>query len=722
MSQVLQHTSLPGDVYEAMFAQGIDGFLLTSPDGRIHRANARACELLGWSEAEFVQLGRADVADLRDPAWAEAVAVRGRDGAYRGVLRLRRRDGSTFPAEVTSALFSDGGSTRAYVFFRDMTAAESEAARTAETRRAAAEVVDSLESFSDMYVGVDADWRITYINAQAEARLGVSRDDVVGGDLWECFPDLLGTPIEEAYREAVRTGRPVTVEARYAAADLWSETRVFPLRRGGLGVYFRDVGERRAMEEERERLLAAERRARTDAERAQHDLAHQATHDDLTGLLNRTGLAEQVGTVLDRWPVAGLTVLFVDLDRFGLVNDSLGHAAGDALLAVAGRRLADLAGSTELVARFGGDEFVMVMVDASAVAADRMAGAVIAALSEPVETGARLAVTASVGLSSSTVPADLDTLLREADAALHRAKDGGGGRAAWFDEQMHLQSVHRVRTERDLRLALDRDEFFLEYQPAFDLRYERITHVEALVRWRHPERGVVPPLDFIPVAEAAGLVSRLGEWVLGRVVEQAARWAHIPGLRVWFNVSPQQLVDRRMPGLVAAHLARVGLAADRLGIEVTESTFADSSCMAEVLEQVRALGVAVAIDDFGTGYSSLARLGDLPVDVIKIDRSFVQDLGTARGEAVLSSIVTLAHALDADVIAEGVETLEQLRALSVLGVDSASGFLLARPAVAEHLPMALPAAVFARPRLQMHPSVARVPRELRVRGVQRSSR
>ncbi|MGR6963325.1 putative bifunctional diguanylate cyclase/phosphodiesterase [Geodermatophilus sp. URMC 61] len=715
MSQVSPHPSLPGGVYEAMFTHGIDGFLLASPEGRIHRANARACQLLGWTEAEIVRLGRADIADRRDAGWAEAAAVRRRDGAYRGVLRMRRRDGSTFPAEVTTALFSDGGTTMAYAVFRDMTAAEAEAARTAESRRAAAEVVDSLESFSDMYVGVDADWRITYINAQAEARLGVSRAHVVGRDVWECFPDLLGTPIEAAYREAVRTGRPVTVEARYTAADLWSETRVFPLRRGGLGVYFRDVGERRAMEQERDRLLAAERRARAAAEQAQHDLAHRATHDDLTGLPNRAGLVQQVGAVLDRWPGVGVTVLFVDLDRLKLVNDGLGHGAGDALLAVAARRLADLAKPTELVARFGGDAFVMAMFDASAAAADRMAAAVVAALSEPVESGARLAVTASVGLSSSAGPADLDTLLREADAALHRAKDDGGGRAAWFDEQMHRQSVHRVRTERDLRLALDRDELFLEYQPAFDLRFERITHVEALVRWRHPERGVVPPGEFVPVAEEAGLVSRLGEWVLARVVEQAARWAHVPGLRVWLNVSPQQLVDRRMPELIAGHLTRVGVAADRLGIEVTESTFADSSCMAAVLAEVRALGVAVAIDDFGTGYSSLARLGTVPVDVIKIDRSFVCDLGTARGEALLSSIVTLAHALDADVVAEGVETLEQLRVLGALGVDSACGYLLARPAPPEHLPMALPTAVSAHPHLRLHPSVARVPRELRVR-------
>ena len=563
-----------------------------------------------------------------------------------------------------------------------------------------------------MYIGVDADWRVTYINAQAEARLGVSRDDVVGAVLWECFPELLGTQFEAVYRRVVRTGRPETFEAWYRAADLWSETRVFPLRRGGIGIYFRDVAERRAMEQERERLLAAERRARTEVERAQHDLAHRATHDDLTGLLNRAGLTEYVDSIVAKWPATELTVLFADLDRFKLVNDSLGHGAGDALLAVVGRRLAELAGSTDVVARFGGDEFVVVMFDVPAAEADRMAAAVIAACSEPVQSGARVTVSASVGISAG--PGDLDTVLREAEAALGRAKAAGRDRAAWFDEQLHRESVQRLQTEHDLRLALERDELFLDYQPAFDLRHERITHVEALVRWRHPVRGVVPPLDFIPVAEEAGLISRLGEWVLGRVVEQAVRWAHIPGLRVWLNVSPEQLADRRMPQLLADHLARVGLAADRLGIEVTESTFADSSCMATVLEEVRALGVAVAIDDFGTGYSSLARLGDLPVDVIKIDRSFVHDLGTARGEAVLSSIVTLAHALDADVIAEGVETLEQLRTLSVLGVDSASGYLLARPAVPEHLPMPLPAATSFRWRTDMHPSVARVPRELRL--------
>ena len=699
-----------GSVYEALFTHGVDGVLITSPDGRIAGANQRACELLGRSEVELIDLGRDGVVDRRDTRWVEALQVRARDGAFRGELRMRRRDGSTFPAEVTTAIFDDGIRARAYLTFRDMTEAEAEAARTAETRRAAAEVIDSLESFSDMYIGVDSDWRVTYINAQAELRLGVLRETVVGADLWEAFPALPGTGFEAAYRRVMSTGEAGTVEAHYSDADLWCEARAYPLRRGGIGIYFRDIAERRAAEGERERLYAAERAARAAAERAQHDLSRRATHDELTGLLNRAGLVQQVEAVLSGRPAVGLTVAFIDLDRFKLVNDCLGHATGDRLLEVFARRLAAAAGPADLVARFGGDEFVVVMVGVSAESAGRLAADVIAASREPVDVGARLLVTASVGLAAGVGPADLGRLLQEADAALYRAKDAGRERAAWFDERMHEESLRRVQIEQDLRLALDRDELVVEYQPAFDLRFERISHIEALVRWRHPVRGLVPPLEFIPVAEESGLIHRLGEQVLARVVQQAGRWAHIPDLRVWANVSPQQLADPELPRSIGTHLESAGLPAERLGIEVTESVLADTTHLAGALEQVRALGVAVAIDDFGTGYSSLARLSTSPVDVIKIDRSFVADLGTARGEAVLASIVTLAHAIGAHVIAEGVETLEQLTTLGGLGVDSASGYLLARPSAPEHLPVALEADRSLRGPARMHSSLARVPR------------
>ena len=702
-------STLRSSVYEALFIHGLDGVLITSADGRTLGANARACELLGRTELQLIELGRDGIVDRRDRRWREALETRAREGAFRGVFRLRRSDGSTFPAEVTTATFLDGDSPRAYVSFRDVSTAEAEAARAEATTRTAAEVIDSLESISDMYIGVDVDWRMTYINAQAEARLGVSRDEVVGEDIWARFPALLGTEFEKPYRQVACTGRTATLEARYDEADLWCEARVYPLRRGGIAIYFRDVSERRAMEQERERLLTAERAARAAAERAQRDLAHRATHDELTGLLSRAGMLQEVERVLAGQPEARLTVAFIDLDRFKLVNDSLGHGAGDRLLSEFARRLAALAGPADPVARFGGDEFVVVLVDRSAEEVGRFAQQVIEASREPVEVGARLLVTVSVGLATATGPADLDILLREADAALYRAKDTGRERAVWFDEQMHVESVRRVEIENDLRQALDRDELLVEYQPAFDLRVERICHVEALVRWRHPARGLVGPQEFIPVAEETGLIHRIGELVLARAVEQAGRWAHLPELRVWVNVSPQQLVDREFPARLAAQLDRAGLPAHRLGIEVTESALADCSRAGEVLERIHDLGVAIAIDDFGTGYSSLARLSEFPVDVIKVDKSFVHDLGTARGEALVAGIVTLARAIEAHVIAEGVETLPQLTALSALGVDSASGYLLARPSAPEHLPLTIPTEASFRWRTGLHPAVARGP-------------
>ncbi|SDO16921.1 bifunctional diguanylate cyclase/phosphodiesterase [Geodermatophilus sp. DSM 45219] len=582
----------------------------------------------------------------------------------------------------------------------------------AESRRAALEVIDILESFSDMYIGVDPDWVITYINAQAEARLNVRRDEVVGRNVWERFPDLLGTPIEDAYRETARSRRPLTVEAFYRAANLWSETRVFPLRRGGLGVYFRDITDRHNMEQERERALDAERAARQVAEQAQLDLAHQATHDDLTGLLNRAGLRQQVEAYLALWPTAQITVLLIDLDQFKLVNDSLGHGVGDRVLTAFGQRLHELAGPTDLVCRFGGDAQAVVLFDASPEEATRRAEEILAVARQPIESCSQLTVTVSIGLARTDDAADLDDLLQQADAAVYRAKAAGRDQAAWFDEQMHLETVRRMQTEHDLRLALEWDDLFLVYQPAFDLRCERINHVEALVRWQHPTRGLIPPLDFIPVAEDSGLIHQLGEWVLARAVEQAARWAHIPDLRVWINVSPQQLAHRGLADSIAAHLNRVGLPGFHLGIEVTESTLADRDSLTQALCDIRNLGVHVAIDDFGTGYSSLARLSKFPVDVIKIDRSFVTDVLTARGEAVLAGIVTLAHATGAHVIAEGVETEAQLAALSALGVDSASGYLLARPSEPDHLPFPRASDRSLRGRPALHPSLQRLLQKL----------
>ncbi|MGY1753432.1 putative bifunctional diguanylate cyclase/phosphodiesterase [Blastococcus sp. SYSU D01042] len=701
--------TLRNGVYEALVVHSLDGMLIGTAEGQVLAANARACELLGRTEHELVELGLAGLTGGADRRWSEVLGLRDRTSAFRGVVQFVRGDGSTVATEVTTGTFLDGDRPGVYVSLRDVGTAEEAAAERAEaTTRSADEMLDSLESISDMYIGVDAAWRMTYLNAKAEARLGVAREDVVGQDIWVRFPSLVGSDFEAVYRQVARSGRPATLEARYDAADLWCEARVYPLRRGGIAIYFRDISERRARERERERLLEAERVAREAADRAQRVLAHRATRDELTGLLSRAGLRLEVERVLAERPDARLTLAFVDLDRFTLVNDSLGHAAGDRVLVGFARRLAAVTGPADALARFGGDEFVALLVDRSTAEAGRFADQVVAIGREVVDVGARLLVTASVGLAAAGAP-DLDILLREAGAAVHRAKADGRDRVVWFDEQMHVESVRRVELESDLRQALDRDELFVEYQPAFDLRQERICHVEALVRWRHPLRGLVGPQDFIPVAEETGLVGRVGEQVLARAVEQARRWRHLPGLRVWVNVSPQQLVDRSLPDRIAAELDRAGLPAERLGIEVTESALADGSGAGQVLCRLHDLGVAIAVDDFGTGYSSLARLNEFPVDVVKIDKSFVHDLATPRGEAFVSGIVTLARAIDAHVIAEGVETLPQLTALSALGVDSACGYLLARPSAPEHLPLTIPSEASFRWRSGLHPSVSRPP-------------
>ncbi|RBY81317.1 hypothetical protein DQ239_01535 [Blastococcus sp. TF02-09] len=699
--------TLRSGIYEALFVHAPDGMLIASVDGRVLAANARACELLGRTEQELVELGLPGIVGGSDGRWSEVLGIRDRTNAFRGVVPVVHGDGITFSAEVTTGTFLDGRESRAYVCLRDVGAAEDATAERAEaTARSAEDVVDALESVSDMYIGVDADWRMTYINAKAEARLGVAREDVVGRDIWQEFPALVGSDFEPVYRQVARTGRPASLEARYDEADLWCEARVYPLRRGGIAVYFRDISERRAREQERERLLEAERVARE----AQRDLARRATRDELTGLLSRAGLRLEVERVLADRPGARLTVVSMDLDRFKLVNHSLGHGAGDRVLGEFARRLAALTGPADAVARYGADEFVVVLVDRSTEEAGRFAEQVLRACREELDVGPRLLVTVSIGLAARDVCApDPGILLREAGVALHRAKDDGRDRAVWFDEQMHVESVRRVEIENDLRQAVDRDELFVEYQPAFDLRQERIRHVEALVRWRHPLRGLVAPQDFIPVAEETGLVGRIGEQVLDRALAQARRWTHLPDLRVWVNVSPAQLVDRAIPDRIAAALHRAGLPAERLGIEVTESALADGAGAGEVLRQVHDLGVAIAVDDFGTGYSSLARLTEFPVDVVKIDKSFVGDLGTARGEAFVAGIVTLARAIDAHVVAEGVETLPQLTALSALGVDSACGYLLARPAAPEHLPLTLPTEASFRWPVGLHPTVARVP-------------
>lgn len=664
--------------YMRPFVTSPDGVLFTAPDGRIFAANPAACQLLGWDEEQICARGRLGVADLSDERWLAGAEQRHRVGHFRGDLRMRRADGSVFTVDLTSATFTVAGERRAYTFFRDASESMEVTARAEADARAAQRVVETLESITDGYYALDAEWNLTYVNRHAELLLGADRMAVLGRNLWEVFPTARGTEFDDQYQIAMSTRSSTTFEGFYEALNLHCEIRVYPLGSGGLAVYFMDIAARRAAQREHEQLLVAERTARVENDLARSELAHQVTHDDLTGLPNRAGLVDVCKAVEQDLEAA---VLFVDLDRFKLVNDTLGHGAGDELLVALADRLRGLTGHGHTLARFGSDEFVFLLLSPHATEVSRLSEAVLKACGEPIRLVlGSMVLSASIGVASGRAR-DLETLLRNADTALHAAKDAGRNCAMSFTPDMRARSEHRLQIEAELRRSLDRGEFVLHYQPAFDLVGDS-RDVEALIRWNHPTLGLIGPVQFIGIAEDSGLIDALGRWVIEEAVAQAQRWASVPGLRVWVNVSARQLALPGLADLLATTLRESGVSADRFGIELTESTLTDKAQLVDELQRISDLGVAIAIDDFGTGFSSLSRLAHLPVDVIKVDRSFIEAVGSTRGEALVASIIALSHSLGATVIAEGVEDESQLSAVVRLGCDRVAGYLLARPAPA----------------------------------------
>jgi diguanylate cyclase (GGDEF)-like protein len=421
---------------------------------------------------------------------------------------------------------------------------------------------------------------------------------------------------------------------------------------------------------------------------------NQLLRDPLTGLPSRVLYLNNLKLALDRAarsPGRAVAVLFLDLDRFKVINDSLGHGAGDALLTAVAERIGHTLRRYETLARFGGDEFVIlcedILDDQDALA---VAERVLKSFSLPfqIEHGEAMAG-ASVGIAlSNDALQDPEDLIRDADAAMYRAKAAGGGRVVLFDELTRERAVARLAIENDMRKALEREEFRVFFQPEMSISGERVTGVEALVRWQHPDRGLLGPGEFISLAEETGLIIPIGTWVLREACRHAVEWekAH-PGapLTMRVNVSARQLAEESLPETVSNVLLETGLEPSRLCLEVTESLLIeDPEASILTLTTLKQLGVKIAIDDFGTGYSSLEYLRRLPVDCVKIDRSFVRGLPD-NGEdlAIVNAVIELGHALSLSVTAEGVETHEQLVNLQSAGCDTAQGFLFSRPEPAD---------------------------------------
>ncbi len=426
----------------------------------------------------------------------------------------------------------------------------------------------------------------------------------------------------------------------------------------------------------------------TERKLAEERMRHMAQTDALTTLPNRLALISRLSQLLPEakrhdWTIA---VMFIDLDRFKVINDTLGHQIGDALLCEVASRLTAVTRETDFVARLGGDEFVVVLpAISSPTDAASVGGKIIAALSAPIHAeGHELHTSPSIGISLFPNDGmDANTLLKSADTAMYHAKASGRNNYQFFANEMNRVAAERLDIERKLRHAISRNELALEFQPQFSAGSNEATGVEALLRWHHPTDGLISPARFIPVAEETGMIIEIGEWVLLNACHEMKRWieAGLKPMRVAVNVSARQLHRRDFCETVADTLIVTGLPAELLEIEITESSVMENPAEAiEILLKLRAMGISLAIDDFGTGYSSLAYLKLFPITHLKIDRSFVRDIDTDLNDrAIAFGSIALAHSLGLKVIAEGVETNEQLTLLRDNGCDEVQGFLLSKP-------------------------------------------
>ncbi|WP_373990760.1 putative bifunctional diguanylate cyclase/phosphodiesterase [Duganella sp. BuS-21] len=524
----------------------------------------------------------------------------------------------------------------------------------------------TLESISDAVLMLGHSWEIRYMNGNAERLLQVIRSDVVGRRVWEVFPEAVGGPYHRAYHQAVETNMPVTFEEHYAPLDLWTEIRAYPSEEG-LTIYFRDVSERKAIEAEINRL---------------------AFYDKLTGLPNRQLLLDRIEQALRDEHGQGGAVLFIDLDNFKSINDTRGHDKGDRLLQLVADRLNDSVRSCDTVARFGGDEFVVLMEELGVSAKDSAratANHLLQAFRAPFEVdGVEHYSTPSIGVALfGRESAGVDEILKRADLAMYQAKADGRNNFSFFDPAMQERVSARAQLEADLRRALVNQEFELHYQPLAVVD-GKLAGVEALARWRHPQRGLVPPDEFIAVAEETNMILPLGRWVLEEACRLLARWAgdaSTSALEMSVNVSTVQFHRPDFVEQVLEVLAQTGARPALLRLELTESVLlTEVESTAVKMQRLRDVGVCFSLDDFGTGYSSLSYLHRLPLSQLKIDRSFIWGaLKEAHGAAIVRMIVALGRALEMTVLAEGVETSEQLAFVRAEGCDYYQGYLFSKP-------------------------------------------
>lgn len=652
-------------------------YVFTTDTLRFVDVNRGARENLGYSLEELRTMTPLDLKpSVGEARYQEIIAP-----LYAGSHELvtfnaehRRKNGSTYPVEVQLQLSRQETPPVFVAMVQDV----SERVRAGKEM---ARLSGAIEQTADAVMITDTSGVIEYVNPAFEAVTGFTRDEALGNT-----PRFINSGRhDKAFYEALwntildgKVFREVFINRRKDGSLYYEEKTITPQKdEHGRVVSFISTGK-----DITQRMEIQER------------LQYLAHHDVLTELPNRALFMDRLSQTLararwHRWPVA---VLFLDLDRFKVVNDTLGHDVGDQALRTLGQRLAECVREGDTVARLGGDEFSIILEDIDSVDhIPAVAGKILEALSQPCVIGGReFFLGTSIGIS--VFPQDGDdasTLLKNADVAMYRAKQQGRNNYQFYTSDMNATAFERLAMETSLRHALEREEFVVHYQPQVDLRTGTLIGAEALIRWQHPELGLVSPAKFVPLLEETGLIGAVGEWVLRSACSQAQAWHEqgLPQLRIAVNLSARQLADARLVDTVCNVLAETRLAPELLELEITESAIMEhTQRTVDTLTRLRQLGISFAIDDFGTGYSSLSYLKRFPIDTIKIDQSFVRDITTDVDDAaIVTTILAMAHSLKRYAVAEGVETGEQLAFLRERGCDGMQGYLFSA---------ALPAADF----------------------------
>lgn len=664
----------------AMVESSGDAIIGADLSGNITSWNAGAVRMFGWSSLEAVGqsyrlLATRDAGDFGD----EVTALAGGGTFVTGVeTRWRCKDGSVIDVELTVSPVhgQDGVRLGASAIARDIT----------EIKRLKAEAAAERERL---------------LAAQEMAHVGSIEHTVATGETWhsEEFSRILGLPVDS----------PATRESMLGVTHPEDRDRVRRIwKRLEAGLESADFEYRILRPDGEQRWLHSRIRSVnspdgtsprfldtvldiTERKNAAEILEYQARHDALTGLPNRYLITDVLQGLLDR--SARPVVMFVDVDRFKLINDGIGHGAGDTILTILGKRLRNAVRAGDTVGRFGGDEFVVVCENLLMRRARTLAERIRAATRDPFEVeGRQIYLNVSVGIALAGVDDTAESMLRGADAAMYRAKAAGGDSSAVYEARMTGRASGRLDLESDLRLALDRGELCLDYQPVVDVATGATVSFEALLRWRHSHLGLIMPDTFIPIAEETGLIVPIGTWVLNEALRQVQQWRQqLPGaesVSAAVNISGRQLVAGDFPRVVESAIIASGIDSAAVNLEITETILMDQPDLPkETLQQLASLGVGLSIDDFGTGYSSLSYLKWLSARTLKIDRTFVKELGNdPHGATIIELVLGMADSLSLDVIAEGVETDAQLAELRRLGVRLAQGYFWSRPLSPEHIP------------------------------------